>query len=150
MSTFIWNDLTVTVGEMSRAAALSCARDFQAISGLFSDEVSLLSELDALAAVYAPCVVKNGATIINSTTQIGDFTLTLPLTREAFDSLPFSLTHAWIEAAIDANNWLVDDLKKVFGLMTTNESVPPSGSAPSSEPIKASPTTTTTGQANIQ
>lgn len=148
MPNFIWHDLTITVSEMSRAAALDCARDFNAVRNLFQDDNSLLAELEVLCALHTPCIVKDAAGVVQSSKQIvsGDttFELTLPLTRENFDRLPFSLTRDLIIASVDANEWLLQDLKKVFSRIEPNPAVSPSGSAPSTEQTTVEPQPTMT------
>lgn len=147
MPTFISHGLTIAIGEMSRAAALMCARDFNSLieHPIYSDDASLLAELEVLCAIYAPVVVKSDSGIISGKTTVGDFEIAIPITREIFDKLPYTLTRAWIEAAVNANDWIVTDLKNAYRRIAQRNVVPPSGSGPSSEQTEPSPTMTTTG-----
>lgn len=138
MATFTWRDrVKVHVGEMSRTAAFGVARDFNPVSALFETDAARLEELELLVVVAAPARVLVDDRPITDTTTV-DFdgelvTLALPLTRESFQALPFSLTRLWAEAAVDANPWVVDDLKNAISRNMKKTSAPPSGSGPSQE-----------------
>ena len=138
MATFNWRDrVKVHIGEMSRTAAFGVARDFNPVSALFETDAARLEELELLVVVAAPARVLVDDKPITDTTTI-DFdgelvTLALPLTRESFQALPFSLTRLWAEAAVDANPWVVDDLKNAISRNMKTTSAPPSGSGPSQE-----------------
>lgn len=152
MATFTWQDiLTVTVGEMSRAQALDCARQFQTLSRVYTDVDELMVEADVTGVLYAPVVVKlygnlldPGPHVITLADDV-DFTLTLPLTHEAFNVLPMSLAQLWITAMVQSNGWLIDLLKKVSSLTTENGSGPKSDDAQSNEPKVEALTTPTIG-----
>ena len=138
MATFKWRDrVKVHIGEMSRTAAFGVARDFNPVSALFETDAARLEELELLVVVAAPARVLVDDKPITDTTTI-DFdgelvTLALPLTRESFQALPFSLSRLWAEAAVDANPWVIDDLKNAISRNMQKPSVPPSGSGPSQE-----------------
>ena len=106
MATFKWRDrVKVHIGEMSRTAAFGVARDFNPVSALFETDAARLEELELLVVVAAPARVLVDDKPITDTTTI-DFdgelvTLALPLTRESFQALPFSLTRLWAEAAVE-------------------------------------------------
>lgn len=152
MTTFTWRDtLTVSVGEMSRAQALDCSRQFDAMIGVF-DYADLLEETDVIGVLHAPVTIKVDGEMFGGGerfVKVGEdepFKLTLPLTRECFSQLPMSLTQQWVSAMILSNEWLIDALKKASSLTPANASAPKSGSAPSSEPIPEPTAMTTTGQ----
>ena len=150
MATFNWRDrVKVHIGEMSRTAAFGVARDFNPVSALFETDAARLEELELLVVVAAPARVLVDDKPITDTTTI-DFdgelvTLALPLTRESFQALPFSLSRLWAEAAVDANPWVIDDLKNAISRNMQKPSVPPSGSGPSPEPINIPNLTQMTG-----
>jgi hypothetical protein len=154
MPSFTWRNLTVTVGEMSRAQALDCARDFNPLVGLFpANDTGLLMELEVLCVLHSPATILGNDDGLQAATgsktytvDEKELTITLPITREAFDKLPYTLTKAWIIAAVDANGWLVDDLKKALSRITTQINASPSGSVPSSESTTTPQTTKTTGE----
>lgn len=155
--TFTWREiLTVTVGEMSRTRALECTRHFDAISPLFTEKDGtiryneLMSEFDLLAVMYAPSTVKLKGEVIGEGEQTiryddESFRLVLPLTREIVVALPMSLCQAWIGAAVEANGWIVDTLKKAWSLTLPKEPEPKSGNAPLREPMPTLQTTPTIG-----
>ena len=150
MATFNWRDrVKVHIGEMSRTAAFGVARDFNPVSALFETDAARLEELELLVVVAAPARVLVDDKPITDTTTI-DFdgelvTLALPLTRESFQALPFSLSRLWAEAAVDANPWVIDDLKNAISRNMQKPSVPQSGSGPSPEPINIPNLTQMTG-----
>lgn len=153
MPTFTWHDLIVTVGEMSRTAALECARDINPYVGLYRDDAALLQELETLSVIHSPSAIRAAGETLSTTAGKRIFTVNgeqleieLPLTREGFNKLPYSLTMAWINAAVNANEWLVDDVKKAYSRATMTTSASPSGNAPSSEPTATPQTTKTTGE----
>lgn len=137
MATFVWrNTLTVSVGEMSRTAALECCQRFDTLAQVYTNTGDLLAETDILTVLYAPLTVKVGSEPFAAgerTLELDDgerVTLTLPLTREGFMALPMSLTAAWISAAVRSNGWLVDILGKVFAPTSETGSAPKSDGAP--------------------
>lgn len=152
MPTFVWHDcLTVSVGEMSRAAALTCARQFDAAASVFGTYDELMTEADALVVLNAPAVVKFADTLLDNGTRELHLdnnevlTLTLPLTRAGFDALPMSLASDWIDAAIKANGWFVETLKKAIRLASPTNNEPKSGAVPLNEPTTTNQETRITG-----
>lgn len=152
MATFTWRDvLTVSVGESSRTQAMECARAFDALAQVSTGLDDLLSEANVLGVIYAPNTVRlRGVVLSAGVHEIkleGDepFNLTLPLTHDGFCNLPMSLTAMWVDAMVRSNGWLIDTLKKVVSLASTNSLEPKSGSAPSSEPTATLQTMTTPG-----
>lgn len=153
MATFTWRDeITVSVGEMSRAQALDCARQFEIATQFAISLPELMAETDVLGVLNAPAVVQHKSQVIDAGTRtitLADgecISLTLPMTRECFSALPISLTRQWITAMVKSNEWLVDDLKKLLSLATEKISEPQSGSAPSTEPTREVKTIKTTGE----
>lgn len=138
MPTFTWRDtITVSVGEMSRTAALECMRDFDSIVSAFSSYDDLMRELDVIGVLHAPAVVKVNGEIITGerVVQIDDESVrfVLPLTRECLNALPFTLSSAWINAMVTGNEWLVEAIKKVFSLTLESISELKSGNEQSSK-----------------
>lgn len=159
MSTFTWpenspNVVTFVVSEMSRAAALSCARDFNVIlaAQIYKDDGPLLQELEALAAIYAPTIIKlPDGRVVREYSFEHDGTaieLKLPLSREIFDKLPYSLTTGLITAAINANDWVVQDLKNAYRRIAQQIGGSPSGNEQSSAQTETFEMTKTTGMSN--
>lgn len=150
MASFTWRGrVKVHIGEMSRTAAFGVARDFNPINALFETDQARLEELELLVVVAAPARVLVDDKPVTDTITI-DFdgelvTLALPLTRERFQALPFSLSRLWADAAVDANPWVVDDLKNAVSRTQQKMSEPPSGSVPSPEPISIPNLTQMTG-----
>lgn len=152
MTTFVWNDLTISVGEMSRTDALDVCRQFDVMKTVYTAYDDLMSEADILCAISAPTTIKQGTNIIR---QSGAFTVTidddtefdvsLPITRESFMKLPMSLTAAWITASLQSNDWFIDTLKKAFGLTRAVNSVQELGNAPLPDLIATSQPMTTIG-----
>lgn len=116
MASFLWRErLKVSVSEMSRAAALDCARDFgafvsAALDGQYSgDRRSLIdAEIEWLFVRYAPVVLLWDGLPFASTDFVldGEVTIAQPITRECFDALPISLAQQWADAAQEANEFL--------------------------------------------
>lgn len=151
MATFTWNGLTVSVGEMSRAAALTCARQFGDAATIFTDFDDLMYEGNLLVVLHAPVLVKFEGALLDKGQRELHFedetlTLVLPPTRESFNALPMSLTQAWIDAAVRANGWFVDTLKKALSLASPTNSEPKSGDGLSNEPSATIPVTMTPGE----
>lgn len=145
MTTFVWREiLSVSVGEMSRTAAIDCCREFDLITEIYTNYAEQVAEADILSVIHAPVVVKINGDIFSSgerliaTPDEQPFKLILPMTREHFLTLPYSLTAAWVSAAVQSNKWWIDSLLKVYGLASRNNSEPKSGSAPLNEPTTAS------------
>lgn len=159
MGTFIWpkdspNHLTFAVSEMSRTAALACARDFNTIiaSRIFNDDAALLMELEILSVIYSPVKILTTWEPISLSSGTHSFvtdgellTITLPMDANEFSKLPYSLTTEWIKAAIDANDWVLQDLKNAYRRIAQMTAVSPSGNGQSSEPIETLQTTKTIG-----
>ena len=146
--TFEWGTLRVRVGEMSRASALSCARDFETLFTLPMSAAAWMEEIGAMLATYSPAtvIVASGAAVkAGAVVADEDTTFTLPLTRDGLDALPNSLAAAWTEAATGANAWLGDALKNALSRVETNRSASPSGSGPSSGTIPTAHPIPTTG-----
>lgn len=164
MSTFTWNNLTVTVGEVSRAVAIACARHFDLVLPICKTYDEAVFEAQWLLVEYAPVIIKHHSkepdTVsvwskgerefdIDGDDYYKTVKIAQPLTREIFDSLPMSLSRKWITAAVTSNNWWVDDLLKIIGLASIppllKTSEPKSESGPSNVPATLSPATKTTG-----
>jgi len=152
MTTFTWRDtLTVSVGEMSRAQGLDCARNFELLARVYPDYEQLLLASDVLFVKYAPSVVKFGPDVLGNGAhkiEIGGepVTLELPLTEQGFNALPITLCQAWVSAALTSNGWLIEHLKKVISLIPVTNSEPESGNAPLTEPTETRPLMTTIGE----
>jgi hypothetical protein len=121
MAAFVWRErLRVSVSEMSRAAALDCARDFGAfIERLFDGAFEGVNkaqiantEIEWLFVHYAPVTFwLEGKPITDVQLAFMDeppVAFTLPITRECFDTLPISLTQPWADAAQEANEYLAN------------------------------------------
>jgi hypothetical protein len=115
MSNFVWGKLEISVGEMSRAAALSAARDLDAYiqRADMSDLTAIRDFLVTSFVVHSPVrildngqVLDNGAHEIQKTQHDLPFTLELPMTEHNFRTLPASLADAWAGAADIENEWL--------------------------------------------
>lgn len=145
MAKFIWTkgdvSLTVRVGEMNRATALDCARDFEPLLLLPSDSGLLDNEIELLFVRYAPAAIIVGDKVVaqgDHTLDLPDgekLTIILPMTRECYNALPITLARQWGECAAVENGWIYQDLKNALSriLRTINE--PESGSALSNEAI---------------
>jgi hypothetical protein len=114
--TFVWKDLTVKVGEMSRRQGIACAQAYRELAAEGSIE-DLMYEIEVALALYAPVKIAHltlpitegkRTLVMEDGTEV---TLILPITREAFNDLPMTLARAWAEAAMTANWWIVEDLK---------------------------------------
>ena len=150
MASFNWRErVKVHVGEMSRTAAFGVARDFNPVTALFETDAARLEELEILVVIAAPARILVDDKPVSDPITV-DFngelvTLALPLTRESFQALPFSLSRLWAEAAVDANPWVIDDLKNAISRNMQKTSAPQSGSGPSPEPINIPNLTQMTG-----
>lgn len=134
MPTFVWREiLTISVSEMSRTAAIDCCREFDMITAIYTTYAEQTSEADILSVVHAPAIIKVNGDIFSSGERLIEvpddqpFKLVLPLTRESFLALPYSLTAAWINAALKSNGWWIDSLLKVYSLAPKNNLEPKSG-----------------------
>lgn len=153
MTTFIWRDtLTISVSEMNRAQALDACRQFDLAAKVFSEDVELFREVDVIAVLNAPVVVKIDNQIVTAgerVVTVGEeepFMLALPLTHENFYALPMSLTELWIQAAAQSNEWLLVTLKKTLDLTTVLAPALRYVNALSLASKAPAPLTTTTGE----
>lgn len=110
MATFHWRDiLTITVNEMSRAAALEASQMLKVILESDLDDASIINgELAWMNVGLSPCIViyKNAVLADGKHNIIaGDLTfdLELPLNRKNFESWPVSLTMLWVDASEKEN-----------------------------------------------
>lgn len=148
MTTFKSHGIEVRTGEMSRATALACSREFNLLFAIAMTLDEWQSEIGAVLAVYAPAtVVQDGRIVKTGEVRLDeDVSFALPLTREGFDNMPVTLANAWSEAAALDNQWLRDALLKALrDLTSTKNSEPLSGNAASSGPVPIPSTTTTAG-----
>lgn len=121
---FIWRDkLTVIISEMSRAAALDCARDIDEIPITdTSDEITRAIEGHVMR--YAPTtVIVDGQVYKSGPVKVEyaegeSLEFSLPLTGATLNALPRTLANTWIEAALEENMWVVDDLKNALSRVT--------------------------------
>ena len=153
MTTFVYRDLTISVGEMSRTEALNVCRQFDLMKTVYTSYDDLMEEADILCALSAPPTIRQGVgypnqtgTFTVATDDDTEFVVTLPINREQFVKLPMSLTQAWVTASLESNDWFIDTLKKAFGLTRMMNSELGSGNVPSSElTTKSQPMMTTGG-----
>lgn len=132
MTTFTWNTLKVSVGEMNRAAALDCSR---AVSELMTAQPqsteAFQAELDWLYIQHSPVRVWVNGELLDTGDHILDIednvlALTLPMTRACFQALPASLASQWSTAAGEANRWLSDFFQSALNriLQSVNGNAP--------------------------
>lgn len=160
MAKFTWSkgevSITLRVGEMSRAAALDCARDFEPLLMLPDGSKSVDTEIELLFVKYAPAAIIAGDKVITQ----GDYTvnlpdggkllITLPMTRECFNELPVTLTREWGEHAAAENAWVYQDLKNALSRILQMISVPESGSESSQGEMPPPSGTKTSGESDTQ
>lgn len=132
---FIWREkLTVIISEMSRAAALDCSRDLGEVP-IGDDEQTFARALEGCVVRYAPAVVIVDGQIYRSGPVKVEYSegelleFTLPLDTAGLNKLPVTLASVWIEAAEQENQFVVDGLKNVLSLVTTNALEPQPGNA---------------------
>jgi hypothetical protein len=138
MAVFLWRErLKLVVTEMSRTAALDCARDFGSfLDGSGHEQAAVSGEIDYLFAAHAPCKLFWDGALLEAGTHTltldadDSLTLTVPLTRAGFNALPVSLAQGWAAAAEAANGWLMDFLAARLSAMVANAN----GSSPASVP----------------
>lgn len=145
MAAMEWNGkVKVAVAELSRGAQLQLWRD---IADITSDDqaddvtqVRLINDTITQQATRAVFVCEDGEwrKIANGETiefEVDDapYSITLPITSENLDELPFSLAKQWGDAAAEANAhlrqllFLSEEATKT-GTPSTTTSEPPSGS----------------------
>ncbi len=133
MATFTWNNLTVHVGEMNRAVALQTAREINNLIDAIGDAEECSLQIDTVMAVNSPALVRVDGQVVNGNgvaIEVDGLPVAfkLPLTAEAFNALPLSLSAAWSLAAISANGWLKEASKNAESRATETKTEPPSGS----------------------
>ncbi len=107
--------LILIVSEVSRAKALQIAQVVNALTDVeVNNDGFIRNEFHFAYAQNAPVKALWDGRLLEDGThalkfeEYDEITLTLPLTREAFEALPVSLSAVWIEAAEAENTWLSD------------------------------------------
>lgn len=105
--------LTLIISEVSRAKALQVVQVVNALmeaeidnAGFISNEFNFAYVNNApVKALWDGKLLEEGTHTLKFE-EYDELTLTLPLTREAFENLPISLSAMWVEAAQAENEWL--------------------------------------------
>ncbi len=125
--------LILLVSEVSRAKALQVVQVVNALMEADLDNAGYISnEFNFAYVSNAPVrVLFDGKLLDNGThtlvfEEYDELTLTLPLTREAFEALPVSLSAAWVEAAQAENEWLNQHFLSVMRMTMPTLFVPES------------------------
>lgn len=125
--------LTLIISEVSRAKALQVVQVVNALmeaeldnAGFISNEFHFAYASNSpVKALWDGKLLDNGTHILKFE-EYDELTLTLPLTREAFEELPVSLSAVWIEAAEAENEWLSNHFLSVLQVIGKTQSEPAS------------------------